>query len=200
MSEQEKQKAYVLDEQDQQEHDAIQRQLEPVLRQIATLEEQLERLYPRDESQYFHLGMVGRGGRASAKLNARKIDAMDSSFEITKKLEPLYRERTRLTTLIADITSGCRKLQREKKARLEQRRQEAQIRVRQAVVGDYVLDSAFGLVKVVRKNQKSLTIETSSGYREVRRFELIKDVVRDVAPTRGDGGASREGEVNDAPQ
>lgn len=174
MSEQE---AYVLDEQDRQELDTLQCQLDPVQQQITDLEGQLERLYPRAKSAYFHLGMVGRGGRASAKLNARKIDAMESSFEITRKLEPLYRKRTRLTALITAITSGQRKQQREKEAIREQRRQEAQARVRAAKVGDSVLDSAFGVVKVVRKNQKSLTIETSSGYREVRRFELIKDVV-----------------------
>jgi hypothetical protein len=189
----EKQEVYVLDEQDQQEFEALQRQLEPVQQQIVALEGQQDRLYPRDVSEYFHLGMVGRGGRASARLNARKIGAMDRSLEITKKLEPLYRERTRLTALIADITSGRRKLQREKLARLEQRRQEAQERVRQAGVDDYVIDSVFGVVKVGRRNQKSLTIETSSGYREARRFELIKDVVRNVAPSQDDSGVSKEG-------
>ena len=191
MSEQE---AYVLNEQDRQELDALQHQLESVQQQITALEGQLERLYPRTESAYFHLGMVGRGGHASAKLNARKIGAMDRSFEITRKLEPLYREWTRLTTLIAAITSGQRKQQREKEAIREQRRQEAQARVREAKVGDSVLDSAFGVVKVVRKNKKSLTIETSSGYREARRFELIKDVVRNPTKAHANGQANGEHE------
>ncbi|GCE31973.1 hypothetical protein KDA_74570 [Dictyobacter alpinus] len=180
--EREEQEAYVLDEQDQQELETFKLQLEPVQQQITALEAQLERLFPRDISDHFHLGMVGRGGRASAKLNKKKLGAMDRSFEVTKKLEPLYRERTRLTALITDVTSGRRKQQREKQARLEQWRQEAEARVRLAVVGDYVLDSAFGLVKVVRKNRKSLTIETSSGYREPRPFELIKDVASKPAP------------------
>ena len=204
--ERKEQTTYVLDEQDQQELTALRLQLEPVQRQITALEGQLEHLFPRDVSDHFHLGMVGRSGHASAKLNQKKLGAMDRSFEVTKKLEPLYRERTRLTALIDAVSTGHRKLQREKQARLEQQRQEAQARVRQAAVGDYVLDSAFGVVKVVRKNQKSLTIETSSGYREARRFELLKDVVRrsaqstkNAAVTQDNDQANREEKASNTP-
>jgi hypothetical protein len=173
----EEQREYEIDEQGRQELEVLQHKLETVQQQITDLERRLEHLFPRDVADHFHLGMVGRGGRASAKLNSRKIGVMDSSIELTKKLEPLYRERTRLTALIADVTSGRRKREREREARRKQRRKAAEARVQAAAVGDYVLDSAFGLVKVVRRNRKTLTIETSSGYREARPFALIENVV-----------------------
>ena len=167
-----------LDEQDQQDLETFRRQLQPIEHQIARLEGKQRDPYLDAVAGTFHLGMVGGSGRRTARLNARKERALDKHIETAKKLEPLYRERARLLGLISAITSGKRRQQREAEARHAQRRREAEARIRAARPGDYVIDSAFGRVKVVRCNQKSLTIETESGYRERRPFNLIRDVYR----------------------
>ena len=117
--ERKEQAAYVLDEQDQHELADLQLKLESLQKQITPLEGLLDRLSPSDLANHFHLGMVGRGGRASAKLNQKKLSAMERSFEVTNKLEPLYRERTRLSEMIEAVTSGRRRQQREKQAKRE---------------------------------------------------------------------------------
>lgn len=135
--------------------------------------ERLEARIPSDPvGDSFHLGRVGGSGdrRTLARLNRLRATALDRILDTAIELEPLYRERDRLRRQIEDVESG----RAERRARARAEREE---RVRGARVGDVVLDSAFGEVRVVRVNRKTLTIETPSGYREARPYALILDVV-----------------------
>ncbi len=124
------------------------------------------------------LGMVG-SGRHTRALNEQKIAALDRTIKTANKLAPLYREHTRLLEQIEDVWSGRNQRRRRRKAAEEEWLRQAQVRVQSANKGDYMQDSAFGVVRVVRRNQKSLTIETASGYREARPFNRIIDIVPD---------------------
>jgi len=163
---------------DAQDH----RELEALHRQLLSIEQSIARLEVCDPildelSRHFHLGMVGGSGRGTAALNARRERSLDKSIATGKKLVPLYQEHARLIARIADITSGRRQQERARETRREQARRAMQERIRSAEPGTSVIDSAFGPVRVVRRNRKSLTIETESGYREARPFDLILSVV-----------------------
>lgn len=146
---------------------------------LLDIEARIERLQDRTPApdplgDTFHLGRVGGSGnsRTLARLNQQRARALDKTIDAAVEAGPLYRERNRLVRLIAEEESGRAGKRRQAKV-------SAAERVLAAKVGDTVLDSSFGRVKVVRVNRKSLTIETPSGYREARAFSLINDVVED---------------------
>ncbi|QJC52804.1 hypothetical protein HGI30_15330 [Paenibacillus albicereus] len=116
--------------------------------------------------QHFHLGTVGSAGPNNAKLNARRARSMDMSIDRAKKQIELMRELQVLEGQIKDIESGA--LERARTVR-----EEIERRLRSSKPGDKVLDSAYGVVAVVRANQKSLTIMCDSGYKEARPYSLI---------------------------
>jgi len=160
---------YVLTEQDERELTIIRDRLATIARRIAPL----ERNQPgEDLREYFPLGTGGprRGGRWQSRKR------FDASFEKTKKLVPLYEERSQLQAQESAILSGARNAEREQETLLEKRREAEASRVRAARVGDYVKDSAYGTVRVVRVNTQSLTIETEADRREPRKFSLVLDV------------------------
>jgi hypothetical protein len=166
----------ILDEVDLADLTRLKKQLQEVRATIA-------RAVPRDPyvdevGQMFHLGMVG-SGRHTRALNERKMAALDRTIETANKLAPIYRESARILEQIEDVWSGRNQRRRKRKAAEEEWLRQAQVRVQSANKGDYVQDSAFGVVRVVRRNQKSLTIETASGYREARPFNRIIDIVPD---------------------
>lgn len=133
--------------------------------------QRLEAKRPDDGlADYFHLGTVGGSGKAVKKLDKKRARDLDRVLDLAKELTPLYRKRDRLKRQIQDHESG-------KVAARQRAKEAAAERVRSAKVGDIVEDCAYGYVKVVRVNKKSLTIETDSGYREARAFSLILDVV-----------------------
>ena len=146
--------------------------------QLLSVQDRIDRLEARrpddDITQHFHLGTVGGSGRPVKALNKRRERDRERMMDIAREVVPLYRERDRLKLLIHAHESG--RVERRAKALAD-----AMARVRDAKVGDHVIDSAFGAVTVVRVNQKTLTIETESGYREARPFSLILDVAKTEA-------------------
>lgn len=153
--------------------------------QFLEVQAAIERIAPqgrdrqRDEiSRTFYLGMVG-SGRHTQALNEQKLKGMDRSITLARTLNPLYAQRTRLLEQIAMVSSGRSRRRRERQAAEEEWLRQAQLRVQNTKAGNYVRDADFGVVQVVRRNQKSLTIETASGYRERRPFHLIIDIVPD---------------------
>jgi hypothetical protein len=126
--------------------------------------------------KYFHLGMVGGSGNKQnlSRLNARRERSIDKYIEQAKAHTTLTKERDDLLKRINYIESG-------RKERAENFKSLMQERVRNAKVGDTVIDSSFGEVKVARVNQKTLTIETASGYREARPYSLIIGVKANVS-------------------
>ena len=141
--------------------------------ELADVEDRIARLEAKRPDDglgdSFHLGRVGGSGKAVRALDRKRARDLDRTIDLAGELVPLYRERDRLQRKIEDHESGKVEAKRNaKEARAE--------RVRNAKVGDRVLDSAFGMVKVARVNRKSLTIETASGYREARPFSLIVDI------------------------
>lgn len=140
---------------------------------LAIVEGKLSRLDGVDShldqvQKYFHLGMVGGSGNRHniTRLNSRRERSIDKSIEQAKVYMALARERDDLRKRIEYIESG-------RKDRADNFKKIMRDRIRNAKVGDTVIDSAFGEVKVARVNQKTLTIETESGYREARSFDLI---------------------------
>ncbi|HEU5382790.1 MAG TPA: hypothetical protein VFV38_45870 [Ktedonobacteraceae bacterium] len=168
----------ILDEVDLADLKKLKTQLEEAQATIARLAPQARDPYVDEVGQVFHLGMVGSGHHTRA-LNERKMAALDRTIETANKLAPLYRERTRLLGQIEDVWSGRNQRRRKRKAAEEEWLRQTQERVQKAKGGDYVLDAAFGVVRVVRRNRKSLTIETTSGYREPRPFDRIIDIAPD---------------------
>lgn len=139
---------------------------------LSAIDAKLQRLEPAVDihldgvRQHFHLGMVGAAGRNNAKLNARRARSMDKSIDNAKAHVDLMRERESLERQIKHIESGAAE-------RARTAREEIERRLRACKPGDKVIDSAYGLVEVVRANKKSITIECASGYREARTYSLI---------------------------
>ena len=121
---------------------------------------------------HFPLG-TGGNRRSGGWLSRKRFDA---SFDKAKKLAPLYEEHLRLLTQEQSLLTGKRARIREREAAQQKECLENAARVRNAQSGDYVIDSAYGTVRVVRVNAQSLTIETESGRRERRRFSRIERV------------------------
>lgn len=168
----------LLDEVDLADLTRLLKQLQEIRASIARLAPQARDSYVDEVGQTFHLGMVG-SGRHTRALNERKMAELDRTIETANKLAPLYRESAQILARIEDVWSGRNQRRRRRKAIEEEWLRKAQLRVQSAQKGDYVLDSAFGVVRVVRRNQKSLTIETKSGYREPRPFDRIIDIAPD---------------------
>lgn len=152
--------------------------LEQLKERLKVVEEKMARLENKDAyldelNKYFHLGMVGGSGnrRNINRLNKKREQNIEKTIDRAKEYVELAKERDDLLRQIEYIESG-------RKERAEKVRQLLQEQVRNAKPGDTVIDSAFGEVKVVRVNKKSITIETKSGYREARPFELIVCVVK----------------------
>lgn len=165
----------ILDEVDLAELTRLQKQLQEVRAAITRIAPAARDSYVEEVGQVFHLGMVG-SGRHTRALNERKMAALDRTIETANKLAPFYTESARILERIEDVWSGRNQRRRRRKAAEEEWLRQAQLRVQSAKVGDYVQDAAFGVVRVVRRNQKSLTIETKSGYREARPFDRIIDL------------------------
>lgn len=168
----------ILDEVDMADLSRLAKQIQKVRATIARLAPAARDPYVDEVGQAFHLGMVG-SGRHTRTLNERKMAALDRTIENANKLAPFYRESTRLLEQIEEVWSGRNQRRRRRKAVEEEWLRQAQLRVQNAKKGDYVQDASFGVVRVVRRNQKSLTIETKSGYREPRPFAQIIDIALD---------------------
>lgn len=114
----------------------------------------------------------GTGGnrRSGGWQNRKRFDA---SFDKAKKLEPLYRRHLQLLAQEQSLLTGKRAVIREREAAQQKECLENAERVRNAHIGDYVDDSAYGVVRVVRVNKQSLTVETETHRREARKFSLI---------------------------
>ncbi len=179
----------ILDETDLAELFGLKKQLQEVQATIARLAPQGRNPYVDEVGRTFYLGMVG-SGRHTRALNERKMAALDQTIETANKLTPFYRKRARLLEQIEDVWSGCSQRRRRRKAAEQEWLRQAQLRVQSAKKGDYVLDATFGVVRVVRRNQKSLTIETASGYREPRPFDRIIDIAPD--PSHPPQASSKE--------
>lgn len=170
----------ILDEVDLAELILLKKQLQDVRATIARIAPAAHDSYVDKVGQVFHLGMVG-SGRHTRALNKRKMAALDRTIETANKLVPLYTQSAQILGRIGDVWSGRNQRGRKRKAVEEEWLRQAQLRVQSAKKGDYVQDSAFGVVRVVRRNQKSLTIETKSGYREARPFVRIIDLAPNLS-------------------
>lgn len=168
----------ILDEFDMAELSRLKKQLQEVQATIARIAPAARDSSVDEVARTFHLGMVG-SGRHTRALNERKMVALDRTIETASKLAPFYKEHAQILERIEDVWSGRNQRRRRRKAVEEEWLRQAQLRVHKAKKGDYVLDSTFGVVRVVRQNQKSLTIETASGYREARPFARIIDIAPD---------------------
>lgn len=141
---------------------------------LSAIDAKLQRIEPPADSslddlqKHFHLGMVGGSGSARnlARLNTRRARSMDKSIDHAKAYVELMRERESLERQIKHIESGAAERDRTT-------REEIEHRLRDCKPGDKVIDSAYGVVTVVRANNKSLTIVCDSGYKEARPFSLI---------------------------
>lgn len=134
------------------------------------LQRQIDKLHQKDGylnevSKHFHLGTVGGSGKNNAKLDQRREASINRSIEAGK----LIKERIDIDKQIEYIESG-------KQQSREQAKENMQQKLRSAQVGDLVLDSAFGWVKVIRVNKNTLTIQTTSGYKEARAYSLILNI------------------------
>lgn len=167
---------YTPDEQELRDIAELRQQLEPIEQQIAQLEARQHDPHLKQLSEYFHLGHVGGSGRGTSRLNRRREAALDKSIDTAKRLEPLYRQRAECLRRIEAITSGKQKHLHEARARAAQKRESALARILAVQPDEYVIDNLYGIVKVVRVNEKALTIEIRSGHRERRPFEAIRDV------------------------
>lgn len=148
-------------------------ELEILKSKLAEVQQKLDKINNSDPyldqvSKYFHLGMVGGSGNRENidKLNQRKERSIDKSIENAKLFTKLFEEKKFLLNQIEFIESG----RKESRDNLKQIMKE---QVLSAQVGDIVVDSSYGECKVTRVNKKTLTIETASGYKEARPFDLI---------------------------
>ena len=123
--------------------------------------------------EHFPLG-TGGNRRSGSWQNRKRFDA---SFDKAKKLEPLYKRHLQLQAQEQSLLTGKRAVIREREAIQQKERLENAERVHNARIGDYVDDSAYGVVRVARVNKQSLTIETETHRREARKFSLILRVV-----------------------
>lgn len=124
--------------------------------------------YLNEVSKHFHLGMVGGSGNRKNidKLNQRRERSIDKSIEQAKVFTKLYEDKRFILKQIEYIESG----RREKYENIKQIMKD---QVLNAQIGDIVIDSSYGEATVIRVNKKTLTIQTPSGYKEARPFDLI---------------------------
>lgn len=143
----------------------LQADLDTVLSKIARLE-------PHETpglEQHFHLGMVGGSGHNVAKLNERRMDALERTIDRSVELAPLYRERDRLEKA---ITFFDERQERAKKA--QEMRAAAQERLRNVKPGQEVILRMGNIVTVRRVNQKSITTTGGSKWS----YDELVDVVQ----------------------
>lgn len=152
--------------------------VEQYRKRLAAVEAEIVRLEasmpkPDPVAEYAHLGRIGSGsGQRSARLlrriNARRERALERTIDIAAKLTRLYAERDHLRAVIAaeEARPAREAAEAERVARIE-------AALRAAGPGVEVVDDAFGVVRVVRINRRTVTIETPSGYREAREFRRI---------------------------
>lgn len=104
----------------------------------ASLERRLtalqSRRYPGDELQSFHLGTVGASGKASRKLNARRIAALDRIIDDAVAIP-------RLTAALATTEAQLRQLDEPEKEPKAPRpaRQPRQMTARETAIRDWYL-------------------------------------------------------------
>lgn len=151
-------------------------ELERLQAQRDALTARLAKLTPHDAhldavAKLWRGAQVGGSGHRNAALDRRREALVEKGMANGKEIDRTLRDLERVRGQIDDLTSG-RAAARQRAAAA------AAERVRGAKVGDEVLDSAYGRATVVRVNQKSLTIQTPSGYREARKFSLIADVTK----------------------
>jgi hypothetical protein len=155
-------------------------ELETLNFKLVEIQQKIDKLNNSDPyldqvKEHFHLGMVGGSGNRKNlnKLNLRRERSVNKSIEQAKIYTKLIEEKDFLLKRIEFIVSG-------KKVRQDNLKEIMKNQVLSAQVGDLVIDSAYGEVKVARVNKKTLTIETKSGYREARPFNLIIGVKQKV--------------------
>lgn len=161
---------YILIEEDE-------RELQSIREQLALLEQRINRLDPPNAhleglKASFPLGTGGN--RRSRGTQFRK--RFDRSIERAAEASPLYQEHIRLLEQEHALLTGARARERAREAARQRKREEDTERVHHARAGDYVVDQAYGTVRVVRVNKQSLTIETESGRKERRTFSVIERV------------------------
>jgi len=147
--------------------------LEALKSKLEIIQKKLDKLNNSDSyldqvKNAFHLGMVGGSGNRKNlnKLNQRRERSIDKSIEHAKQYIKLSNEKELIMKQIEFIESG-------RKERQETIKQIMREQVLAAQVDDIVIDSSYGECRIVRVNMKSLTIETASGYKEARPFNLI---------------------------
>jgi hypothetical protein len=121
-----------------------------------------------DPSEFFHLGMVGTGGRNAQRLNQRKLEVMDRSIDNAVELSQLYAERESLQRQIDGYDVKIARQQAR-----QAKREVALERIRSAKPGMEVVTWTGSTVTVKRMNQKSITTMSGSRYT----FEELVDVV-----------------------
>lgn len=148
-------------------------ELEMLKIKLDEVQQKLDKLNNSDSyldqvSKSFHLGMVGGSGNRKNinKLNQRRERSIDKSIENAKVFTKLFDNKQLLLKRIEFIESG-------KKDKQDNIKQVMKDQVLAAQVGDIVVDSSYGECMVTRVNKKTLTIETASGYKEARAFDLI---------------------------
>ena len=152
-------------------------ELQSVRSQLGQLRQRIDKLVPTDSHleglrEPFPFGTGGNRRSGGTQFQKR----FDLSIERAAKASPFYQEFFRLLEEEQALLTGARAKERLRVATRQRKREEDVSRVRHAQPGDYVVDSAYGTVLVVRVNSQSLTIETEAGRREARKFSLIRRV------------------------
>lgn len=121
-----------------------------------------------DPSAFFHLGMVGTGGRNVQRLNQKRLAQMDRSIDNAVELSKLHAECESLQRQIDEYDV---KIARQQARRAK--REAALERLRSAKPGMEVVTWTGSTVTIKRVNQKSVTTMSGSRYT----FEELVDVV-----------------------
>lgn len=131
--------------------------LQVIERKIETLERQQNGGYTAQLAKSFHLGMVGGGGRNTAKLNRRRANELDKTIERAVIACKLYKERDALKSKIDYIESGKREKDIEKKQTQSELRAQYWKNLK---VGDKLIVGGNSDPIITRKNAKSCETET----------------------------------------
>jgi DNA repair exonuclease SbcCD ATPase subunit len=139
---------------------------------LAEVQAKIDRQTPhsnQNETSFFHLGMVGTGGRNAQKLNQYKLERMDRSIDKAVTLNELYAERESLQRQLDEYESKVARQQ------VRQAQRDAALeRIRTAKPGMQAITMFGNPVEIQRVNRKSITTTSGSRYT----FEDLVDVMK----------------------